>query len=85
MISEKVYKKLPNVLKSVTEKFSGREKDIVLTSSLGVLSSLLPNVFGYYDKDIVYSNLYTVILAPAASGKGIMMKSKILAEKVLSS
>ena len=82
LISEKVYNKLPNVLKTVTNNFSGREKDIVLTSSLGVLSSLLPNVFGYYDKDIVYSNLYTVILAPAASGKGVMMKSKILAEKV---
>ena len=82
MISEKVYKKLPNVLKSVTEKFSGREKDIVLTSSLGVLSSLLPNVYGYYGSDVVYPNLYTVILAPPASGKGVMMKSKILVDEV---
>ena len=82
LISEKVYKKLPNVLKSVTEKFSGREKDIVLTSSLGVLSSLLPNVYGYYGSDVVYPNLYTVILAPPASGKGVMMKSKILVDEV---
>ena len=82
MISEKVYKKLPNVLKCVTEKFSGREKDIVLTSSLGVLSSLLPNVYGYYGSDVVYPNLYTVILAPPASGKGVMMKSKILVDEV---
>lgn len=82
LISEKVYKKLPNVLKCVTEKFSGREKDIVLTSSLGVLSSLLPNVYGYYGSDVVYPNLYTVILAPPASGKGVMMKSKILVDEV---
>lgn len=81
-ISKKVYDALPDILKKVTENFSGREKDIVLTSALGVLSSVIPNVYGNYASNTAYPNLYTIFSAPPASGKGVMMKSRILAEKV---
>ncbi|MEG1590597.1 MULTISPECIES: DUF3987 domain-containing protein [Chryseobacterium] len=81
-IPAKVYKALPNILKNVTDNFSGREKDIVLTSALGVLSSVIPNVSGYYDSYLTYPNLFSIISAPPASGKGVVMKAKILAEKV---
>lgn len=81
LIPDKVYKNLPDILKIVTDNFSGRERDIVLTSSLGVLSSLIPNVFGYYDSSVTYPNLFSIISAPPASGKGVVMKARVLAEK----
>lgn len=82
MIDEKVYQLLPNTIKNLTNEFTGRERDIVLISSLSVLSASIPNVFGIYDRDKVYSNLYSMIIAPAASGKGVMNKSRILIEKI---
>ena len=81
-IPEQVYKNLPGVLKSLTDAFSERERDIVLLSSLGVLSSTIPNVFGVYDGDKIYPNLFVLIVAPPASGKGTMNFSKILIQKI---
>ncbi|EQB92820.1 DUF3987 domain-containing protein [Elizabethkingia anophelis] len=82
LIDDNIYAQLPNILKNVTEPFTKRERDIVLTSTLGVLSSCLPNIYGYYDGDKVYSNLYAIIIAPAASGKGVMNKSRILIDRI---
>ncbi|SHF23275.1 DUF3987 domain-containing protein [Chryseobacterium takakiae] len=82
MLDDKVFKLLPSVLKNLTDNFEGRERDIVLVSSLSVLSVCLPNVYGVYDSDKVYPNLYSMIIAPAASGKGVMNKSRILIEKI---
>ena len=82
MISEGVYKRLPDVLKTVTNPFEGREKDIVLLSSLGVLSNCLPNVYGIYDRGTIYPHFYVVIVAPPASGKSSMRFSRILIEKI---
>jgi hypothetical protein len=81
-IPELVYKNLPGVLKNLTDTFSKRERDIVLLSSLGVLSSSIPNVYGIYDGDKVYPNLFVLIVAPPASGKGTMNFSKILVRKI---
>lgn len=82
LIEREIYKSLPEELKSLTESFEGREKDIVLMSSLGVLSNCLPNIKGYYDGDDIFSNLYVLIIAPPASGKGVMNFSRILIEPV---
>lgn len=82
LITKQVYDNLPVDLKLLTESFHGREKDIVLLSSLGVLSSCFPNVKGFYDGDDVYPNLYALIIAPPASGKGVMNFSRILIEKI---
>ncbi|WP_345273296.1 DUF3987 domain-containing protein [Flaviramulus aquimarinus] len=65
-----------------TSSFEGRERDIVLLSSIGVLSSCLPNVFGNYDGKEIYSNLYTLFIAPPASGKGVMNYSRLLVERI---
>lgn len=82
VIEQIIYDNLPEELKTLTENFTGREKDIVLLSSLGVLSNCFPNIKGTYDGDIVYPNLYTLIIAPPASGKGVMNYSRILIEKI---
>ncbi|WP_297333847.1 DUF3987 domain-containing protein [Flavobacterium sp.] len=81
-IPELVYSNLPGVLRNLTDAFSQRERDIVLLSSLGVLSCCIPNVFGVYDGDRIYPNLFVLIVAPPASGKGTMNFSKILIKKI---
>nr|WP_321221358.1 DUF3987 domain-containing protein [uncultured Psychroserpens sp.] len=81
-LEESIYNDLPEMLKSLTEPFTDREKDIVLLSCIGVLSSCLPKVSGKYGRDEVYANIYFLLLAPAASGKGAMMYSRILIEKI---
>lgn len=81
-IPKLVYSNLPEVLKNLTDAFSGRERDIVLLSCLGVLSCSIPNVYGIYDGDKIYPNLFVLIVAPPASGKGTMNFSKILIKKI---
>ena len=75
-LPNEIYQHLPEELKLATSNFTGREKDIVLLSSLVVISGLLPNVYGKYDKKNVYANLYLLIIAPPASGKGVMNFSR---------
>lgn len=82
LLEDRLYKKLPEILQTTTEPFSGRERDIVLLSSLGVLSSCIPNVYGIYDGDTVYPQLFVVIIAPPASGKGVMNNSRLLIDKI---
>ena len=82
LIYEGVYNRLPKELQNLTQNFEGRERDIVLISSLVVLSNCFPNIYGIYDGDRVYPQLYGVIVAPAASGKGVMNYSRILIEKI---
>jgi hypothetical protein len=73
LIDPDIYTKLPSLLKSSCDVFaSQREKDVFLTSALGVLSGCMPDVYGTYGRKCVNSNLFTFILAPAANGKGVM-------------
>lgn len=81
-ISDEVYNLLPPFLQELCSPFQGREKDIVLLSSLGVVSAILPKVFGVYDGKKYRPNLFIMIVAPAASGKGVMNNSKKLIEKI---
>ncbi|MBS9766552.1 MAG: DUF3987 domain-containing protein [Flavobacteriaceae bacterium] len=81
-IGNEIYNRLPKELKSLTDKFNGREKDIVLLSSIGVLSNCIPNVYGIYQEDEVCPHLYIAIIAPPASGKGSMKYSKKLIENI---
>ena len=80
MIPEEVYENLPRTLKESCEVFSGRERDVYLTSALSIISGGLSNMQGLYDNDIVYPNLYSFIIAPAASGKGSMKYAQSLGD-----
>ena len=81
-LNEEIYSNLPEFLKTLTEPYLGRERDIVLLSSLGVLSACLPNVFGVYNSENYTPHFYLLIIAPPASGKGVMSKSKKLIDKI---
>lgn len=81
-LKDGIYQNLPELLCKLTEPFEGREKDIVLLSTLGVLSNTLPNLHGKYGGVEVSANLYLMILAPPASGKGVMNYARKLIEKI---
>ncbi|MBX2938443.1 MAG: DUF3987 domain-containing protein [Ferruginibacter sp.] len=88
-IPNMVYELLPDLLKQLTNEFiEPRERDIILLSSLVVLSSSFNSVRGMYDQQWVHPNLYCFIVAPPASNKGVMRFSKnlgnIIQEKLIS-
>ncbi|WP_439516274.1 DUF3987 domain-containing protein [Sediminibacterium sp.] len=78
-----LYAGLPQFLKGVSLQFSDPiERDLILLSTLGVTSSLFPNVRGYYGHGKVAANLYVFISAPASAGKGLMKYAKRLGSKI---
>lgn len=82
LLPDNIFENLPELLNRLTCQFTERERDIVLLSSISVLSACLPKVYGNYGRDKCYSNLYLFVVAPPASGKGILGKSKLLIEKI---
>ena len=80
---EELYDNLPELLKRCTEPASDtREKDILLTGCLVVLSGCFSNCRGRYDKDWVRPNIYAFIVAPPASGKGVIKYSPLLGKVI---
>lgn len=82
LIDPYIYDRLPDDLKRLTQEFKGRERDIILLSSLGVLSNCFPNLYGNYDGRDVYPQLYIMIIAPPASGKGVMNYSRSIIDPI---
>lgn len=79
-IAKEAYDALPVWLNKCCAPFApGAERDVMLLSTLAVLSGCFPNVKGIYDGAPVWLNLFTFILAPAASGKGAMGWARKLA------
>ncbi len=82
-IPQAVYDSLPEFLKDCTKHFTDlRERDVVLTSSLIILSGCFSSCKGNYSKSTVGPNLFGFITAPAASGKGVMSYIPQLASKI---
>ena len=79
-IPETVYTSLPQTLKEACNVFTGRERDVFLTSALSVLSGGFYNVQGYYSNEAVFPNLFSFVVAPPASGKGSMKYAKQLGD-----
>ncbi len=82
VIPDWVFDTLPYVLKEGASAFSDRRKrDVYFTSALAILSGCLPNVTGVYFQERVHPHLYTFVIAPPASGKGVLKNAKRLADK----
>lgn len=68
---ESIYENLPEFLKqAVYYGSTNQEKDMLLLGALTCISSCLHKVYGIYDNDKVYSNLFLFVTAPASAGKG---------------
>ncbi len=81
-IPDDVFEALPDLLKEAVIAFPDRRKrDVFFTGALPILSGCLPNVTGIYFQERVFPHLYTFIIAPAASGKGVLKNAKRLADK----
>ncbi|MFN5417411.1 MAG: DUF3987 domain-containing protein [Flavobacteriia bacterium] len=81
MLPSSMFQDLPEILQLGVDVFTEpREKDVFFISALAILSGCLPEVTGMYMQKTVYPNLYSFILAPAASGKGSMISAKELAD-----
>ncbi len=82
-ISEKVYQSIPDFLKQIVQPAaSSEERDILLLGALTTFSACLPKLFGIYDQNKVFSNLYLFVTAPASAGKGRLNKVKNLVNPV---
>ena len=84
-IDQFVYDNLPKLLKESCNIFNDRyEKDIFLLGALAVLSGSFHNLYAYneVDKKKVASNLMVFIVAPPASGKGVLKYSRKLADEI---
>lgn len=69
--SDKVKGHLPSIFEDITAL--GRtitEQDMLLLASITILSGAFPEVYAIYDDMRVYANLFTFLVANAASGKG---------------
>lgn len=82
-IAEKVYQSIPDFLKQIVQPASSsEERDILLLGALTTFSACLPKLFGIYDQNKVFSNLYLFVTAPASAGKGRLNKVKNLVDPV---
>jgi hypothetical protein len=79
-IPEHIYDALPPTLKEACNVFKGRESDVFFTSALSIISGGLHNVSGLYANNKVFPNLFSIIIAPPASGKGVMKYSRQLGD-----
>ncbi|MFD2541356.1 DUF3987 domain-containing protein [Lacinutrix gracilariae] len=74
---------LPQFLQHVIKYTkTDQEKDIMILGAITAISACLPKIYGIYDGDKVYSNLYLFITAAAASGKGKLKFCKRLVYKI---
>lgn len=83
LIPVDVYNNLPAILAECTKVFElPREKDIFLTGALAILSGCFDNVSGLYDRRRFHTNLYCFVIAPPASGKGVLNYARELAQRI---
>lgn len=83
LIPKEIYKLLPTILKEGSELLkSPREKDVFLTTAITVLSGCFHSVYGIYDGKKVNANLFSFIIAPAASGKSALLCAKDLGQGI---
>lgn len=82
LIPDTVYNNLPDFLKTACEPFEGRERDVFFTAALTALSGCFSSVKGIYYHQELHSNLFGMVIADAASGKGNASHARALIEPI---
>jgi hypothetical protein len=84
-ISLEDYELMPEILKTGVLSFiDPRERDVYFTGALSILSGCLPSVKGQYNRQTVFPNLFSFVIAPPASGKGTLKYSRELGTTIQS-
>jgi hypothetical protein len=79
LITKVFYNNLPKKFKELCSNYNDKERDYYLMSLLPAASSLLGfNVKGLYKNKYSYCNLYSMVIAPPASGKSVMNDARDL-------
>jgi hypothetical protein len=80
-LPEEIFPLLPDLLREGCDILHDkRQRDVYLTSALSILSGCIHNITGIYDGDTTYTNIFSFIVAPAASGKGALKYARVLGE-----
>jgi len=83
MFPDEIFTNMPSLIQRCIAPFTDkRERDVVFTSLITVLSGILPNVTGTYSQEVINTNLFSFIIAPSAAGKGVMKFAQTLAQSV---
>ena len=81
VFSQAIINGMPTIIRDIAMKLSSdRERDTFITGALSVLSGCLYSIEGIYDGNIVYPNLYSFVIAPASTGKGVLKIARQLGE-----
>lgn len=68
-----IFEQLPSLMKKALQVAKHRrQRDMLFLSMMTNFSGCMPNLKLRYDDDEIYPHLFTVVIAPPASGKGIM-------------
>lgn len=64
------------------QSVSEEDADILLLGSLTVISAVLPNVSGIYNRRPIWANLLLFVTARASSGKGRLSLCKFIIDPI---
>jgi hypothetical protein len=83
LLSDTLFPQLPQFLQKIANVASSKEeRDLLLLGSMVTLSVCFPKLYGIYDGNKVYANLYLFITAPASAGKGRLVHCKQLVNPI---
>lgn len=81
--ANEVKTQLPQLLQNIVNNTSSdAEADMMLVGAITTISAALPNIYGIYDQNVVYTNLYLFVSAKASSGKGHLSMCKHLTKPI---
>ena len=83
LFSDRVFCNLPPLLKLITDNYKERvQKCLMLLSSIGTISSVLPNLNINYDGVLIEPNLFIFFIGTSGSGKGKVQCSLHLVQPI---
>lgn len=77
-IPKDVFQNLPKLLRDALEPFELEYKTMMAFAFITSLGAITTNVKANFRRDKLYPNLYSIIIAPPASGKGLIKWAKKL-------
>lgn len=82
--ANEVKDELPQILQTVVNhSTSDSEADMMLMGAITTISAALPNIYGVYDQNVVFPNLYLFVNAKASAGKGRLKMCKSLIKPII--